>query len=92
MKKLLAILGIISLGFSAVDPDTVRVIRDGDLEKVNAPRQDLLILTGKSKPADADVAIGTVVLYATVADGAVDLQWIAKDVSSNVTSGDITGI
>jgi hypothetical protein len=49
-------------------------------------------VTGISKPTTASLTTGTLVLYGDLSSGSVDLMWIAKDVSGNITSGNVTGI
>ncbi|MCP4178097.1 MAG: hypothetical protein GY756_10045 [bacterium] len=48
-----------------------------------------VFVTGISKPTDNIMVTGNFILYADLSNGAVSLNWIAKDVSGNITSGNI---
>jgi len=94
MKKLLGILIVCSMAF-AVNADYLNVntgSKKGKFVKTEAPNYGYITVVQKSKPANSLVATGSIVLYGKPLKSAVDIGWIAKDVSGNITSGNITGI
>lgn len=95
MKKLvLALVAVLSCAF-AVSPDYFSVnvgAKNGKFLKDNTPNYGYITIVEGTKPSTVNVQTGTIVLYGKVDNGAVDLMWIAKDVSGNITSGNVTGI
>jgi len=107
MKKFLSLLLVSSFIFAGTAVTTFESNTDPSIFRTNTlsgtsgqgkyvntvvPRIGYLTMVTESKPTDSVMVTGNVVLYATLDNGAVDLQWIAKDVSGNITSGNITGI
>lgn len=63
----------------------------GNYVNTTVPRQGYIVLLDKDKPADSVLVTGNLIIYGGLDNGAVTLNWIAKDVSGNITSGNITG-
>ena len=95
MKKLTVLLiALLSLSF-AVDADYFTInegSKRGKLIKSVTPNYGLITIVEKAKPTDNAVVTGSIVLYGKLTNGAVDLMFIARDVSGNITSGNVTGI
>lgn len=85
---------------SSTDPSVFRTntlsgtSAQGKYVNTTVPRNGYLTIVAESKPATTNMVTGNLVLYATLDGGTtpnVVLSWIARDVSGNITSGNITG-
>jgi len=106
MKKLLFIL-LASFAFCATVETTFSTESSESILRTNTLNSDggrgayvnttvartgYAVMIQKTKPTDNIMVTGNLVLYADLTKDSVDLMWIAKDVSGNITSGSVTGI
>ena len=92
MKRLIiALVAVFSCAF-AVSPDYFSTnvgAKNGKFVKSVAPAYGLIQVVNSSKPTDSAVVTGTFVLYTTVSATACSLNYITKNASGNITSGNI---
>ena len=90
-KLIIAIVALLSLSF-AVSPDYFSVnvgAKNGKFLKDVSPNYGLIQIVDSTIPATSNVVTGTFVLYASVSATACSLNYICKNASGNIVSGNI---
>lgn len=92
MKHLIIALCLLVASAFAVNADYFSTnvgAKNGKFVKTAAPSYGLIQVVNSSKPTDSAVVTGTFVLYTTVSATACSLNYITKNASGNITSGNI---